>query len=211
MFCILGFILSIHFNLFSLTPSEFQQLKASFRGVHFDAALENQFYDLWEEKTYERKAWITEAGRKESYFFYVLEGVQAVYFINNKGDKVVIGFSYQGDYSGAYESFLMQEPSVLFVEALQATRMLAINYTNYQKLFELSADFNKWARLFLEGILIGRGKREVELINLTAKERYINFMRRCPEELLDIPQKYLASYLNMKPETFSRLRSSVRY
>ncbi|GAB5552667.1 MAG: Crp/Fnr family transcriptional regulator [Saprospiraceae bacterium] len=194
-----------------MTPTEFQQLKDSFRGVHFDAELETQFYGLWEEKTYEKKQWITEAGRTESYFFYVLEGVQAVYFINNKGEKVVIGFSYQGDFSGAYESFLMQAPSVLFVEALQASRMLAISYTNYQKLFDLSVDFNKWARLFLEGILIGRGKREVELINLTAKERYIDFMRRCPDVLRDIPQKYLASYLNMKPETFSRLRSSVRY
>lgn len=194
-----------------MTPTEFQQLKDSFRGVHFDAELEVQFYDLWEEKTYEKKQWITEAGRTESYFFYVLEGVQTVYFINNKGEKVVIGFSYQGDFSGAYESFLMQAPSVLFVEALQPSRMLAISYTNYQKLFDLSADFNKWARLFLEGILIGRGKREVELINLTAKERYIDFMRRCPDVLRDIPQKYLASYLNMKPETFSRLRSSVRY
>lgn len=198
-------------NPFILTPIEFRQLKDSFRGVHFDEALAAEFYHLWEEKTYNKKEWITEAGRKENYFFYVLEGIQAVYFINQKGEKVVIGFSYQGDFSGAYESFLMQEPSVLFVEALQATRMLSINYTNYQKLFELSTDFNKWARLFLEGILIGRGKREVELINLTAEERYINFMRRCPDILREVPQKYLASYLNMKPETFSRLRSSVRY
>lgn len=194
-----------------MTLTEFQQLKDSFHGVHFDAELEAEFYSLWEEKTYDKKEWITEAGRTESYFFYVLEGVQTVYLVNNKGEKIVIGFSYQGDFSGAYESFLIQEPSVLFVEALQPSRMLAINYTNYQKLFELSTDFNKWARLFLERILIGRGKREVELINLTAKERYINFMRRCPDVLHEIPQKYLASYLNMKPETFSRLRSSVRY
>lgn len=194
-----------------MTPSEFQQLKDSFHGVHFNVDLEAEFYPLWEEKTYDKKEWITEAGRTESYFFYVLEGVQTVYFVNNKGEKVVIGFSYQGDFSGAYESLLNQEPSVLFVEALQPSRVLAINYTNYQKLFELSTDFNKWARLFLERILIGRGKREVELINLTAKERYINFMRRCPDVLHEIPQKYLASYLNMKPETYSRLRSSVRY
>ena len=60
-------------------------------------------------------------------------------------------------------------------------------------------------------MLIGRGKREIELLTLSAEERYINFMRRCPKVLLQIPQKYLASYLNMKPETFSRLRASVDY
>ncbi len=46
---------------------------------------------------------------------------------------------------------------------------------------------------------------------LNSKERYISFMKRCPDELRIIPQKYLASYLNMKPETFSRLRASVYY
>lgn len=89
--------------------------------------------------------------------------------------------------------------------------MLAIKKTDYEHLFELSPDFNKWSRLFLERILIGRGKREVELINLSAEERYVRFMRRCPEILHQIPQKYLAAYLDMTPETFSRFRSTVRY
>lgn len=194
-----------------LTEVEKIQLRDSFIGVHFDEALEQSFYSYWREITFSKNEWITEAGYTEPYFYYVLEGVQAIYFIDRRGEKVVLGFSYAGDYSGAYESFLHQQPSDLFVEALLPTRLLAIKYADYQKLFELSPDFNKWSRLFLERILIGRGKREIELINLTAKERYTKFMRRCPEILHQIPQKYLAAYLNMTPETFSRFRSTVRY
>ena len=40
-----------------------------------------------------------------------------------------------------------------------------------------------------------------------SKEKYDAFISRCPKELLVIPQKYLASYLGMTPETFSRLRA----
>lgn len=179
--------------------------------MNFNQELEAAFLPLWKEVHFRKNEWITEAGRTEPYFYFVLEGVQAIYFIDRRGEKVILGFSYGGDYSGAYESFLLQEPSVLFVESLLPSRMLAINRRDYASLFTLSGDFNIWSRLFLEQILIGRGKREVELLTLTAKERYVKFMRRCPEVLMQIPQKYLAAYLNMTPETFSRFRSTVRY
>jgi CRP-like cAMP-binding protein len=57
---------------------------------------------------------------------------------------------------------------------------------------------------------MGRFHREVELLTQSAEARYRAFIARRPDELLQIPQKYIASYLNMTPETFSRLRSKVR-
>ena len=194
-----------------MTTTEQDQLLASFKEIQFDEELQATFLSLWVEKTFDKYDWICEAGQTEPYFYYVLEGVQTVYFLDNKGDKVILGFSYQGDYSGSYESFLNQRPSPLFVEALLPTRMAAISFSNYQKLFDLSPSFERWARKFAERILFGRLQREIEIVNLTAAERYINFMQRCPDILHQIPQKYLASYLNMKPETYSRLRRNVRY
>lgn len=195
-----------------MTITEQAQLVAAFqKEVRFDEELKTTFLSYWVEKEYDKHDWICEAGQTEPYFYYVLDGVQVLYFLDNKGDKVVLGFSYQGDYSGSYESFLYQKPSPLFVESLLPSRMLAISYDNYHHLFELSHDFERWARKFSEGILFGRLQREIEIVNLTASERYLNFMRRCPDVLHQIPQKYLASYLNMKPETYSRLRRSVRY
>jgi hypothetical protein len=44
----------------------------------------------------------------------------------------------------------------------------------------------------------------------TPRERFIYFVNRNPELLQRVPQKYLASYLNIKPETFSRFKHLVR-
>ena len=88
--------------------------------------------------------------------------------------------------------------------------MLAISYTDYTALFAREPAFAEWERLFLRRILVGRMHREVELLTRTAEERYRAFIARRPDELLAIPQKYIASYLNMTPETFSRLRKKVR-
>ena len=81
-----------------MSDQEFEFLKSSFKGVQFNDALEADFRLMWKEKTFAKNEWLLEAGRVEQYFYFVLEGVQAVYYINGKGEKVVLGFSYRGDY-----------------------------------------------------------------------------------------------------------------
>nr|WP_299344361.1 Crp/Fnr family transcriptional regulator [Allomuricauda sp.] len=194
-----------------MNDETFLQLKTFFPQVNFKDLDESWFHSLWFEKSFNQYDIITEAGSVERYFYFVLEGVQALYILNEKGQKVVLGFSYTGSPSGVFDSFIDQKPSSTFLEALKPSKMLAISLSNYHSLFERYPDFHKWGHLFFQQILFGRLYREVELLTLSAEQRYVAFMQRCPEELRVIPQKYLASYLNMKPETFSRLRASVTY
>ncbi|WP_436517883.1 Crp/Fnr family transcriptional regulator [Ekhidna sp. To15] len=159
------------------------------------------------EMEYPQKSYLVEGGSVAKYFCFALSGVQAGYLINSKGEKVIFGFSYEGSPSGIYDSFITQTPSNYFMEALTPSRLIAINKERYDQLFHRFPEFYRWRTHFMEAILFGRGSREVEMLTLSAKERFDAFIKRCPDELLQIPQKYLASYLNMKPETFSRLRA----
>ncbi|MEO0570684.1 MAG: Crp/Fnr family transcriptional regulator [Bacteroidota bacterium] len=186
-------------------------VKNLFKGVSFLDDEEKSFLSLWKECTFKQNDLITEAGSIEKYFYVVVGGVQAIYLLNQKGEKVVLGFSYAGSPSGVFDSFIYQKPADTFLEALKPSRMLAISRNHYLGLFNRNPSFHAWAHEFFKEILFGRLSREVELLTLSAEERYLAFMQRCPKELKVIPQKYLASYLNMKPETFSRLRASVRY
>lgn len=187
------------------------QLEAAFDGVHFTEELRRDFFSCWKAFEFSRNHLITEAERTERYLYFVVEGVQALYLIDQKGEKTVLGFTFQNELSGVYNSFLIQEPTQFFLEALTPSRLLGLSYEDHQRFFTQYPSFNIWGRRFAERVLIGRTKREVELLTLTAEERYIRFMRRCPPELRQIPQKYLAAYLNMTPETFSRLRRKVKY
>ena len=186
-------------------------IKNLFKGISFTPEEEKRFLNLWKLHTFKQNEIITEAGRLEKYFYVVLEGVQAIYLLNRKGEKVVLGFSYSGSPSGVFDSFIHQKPSDTFLEALKPSKLLAITRADYLSLFENFDGFHHWGHQFFRDILFGRLFREVELLTLSAEERYLAFMKRCPEELKVIPQKYLASYLNMKPETFSRLRGSISH
>jgi len=181
----------------------------AFRPLEITNERHGDFLGFWEEVRYSKGSFITEAGRVERYFYIVLEGVQAIYILTPSGDKKVIGFSFDGSFSGIYDSFLQNTGSHYFLEALTDSRMLRMNKEQYDSLFEKYPEFNEWGRIVHQQLLIGRVQREVELITMDAKQRFDVFMERCPEKLLTVPQKYLASYLNMTPETFSRMRRRI--
>lgn len=181
----------------------------AFKPLDLNPSEHQFFFDAWEEVEFNKGDYITEAGKVEQSFYVVIEGVQCLYILTPNGDKKVIGFSFNGSFSGVYDSFLMQSKSHLFIEALTTSKLLRINKQQYDEFFERYPEFNYWGRIMHQNLLIGRVQREAELITMSAQERFDLFMERCPEELKTIPQKHLASYLNMTPETFSRIRASI--
>lgn len=188
-------------------PKNDTVIAKAFAPLEITTERHRQFLEYWEEVSFDKGDFITEFGKVERYFYVVLEGVQAIYILTIHGDKKVIGFSFGGSFSGVYDSFLQEDASHYFVEALTPSRMVRMRKDQYDSLFDLYPEFEKWGRIVHQQLFIGRVKREIELTTMSAKERFDAFMARCPEPLKLIPQKYIASYLNMTPETFSRLRA----
>jgi CRP-like cAMP-binding protein len=126
------------------------------------------------------------------------------------GEDICVGFAYDGSWSGEYASFITRKPARFDVVAITDSVLLGIRYADLQRLYQEVPVMERFGRLILEEVLVGRGVREVELLSLTAEERYRKLVARSPHLLQLVPQKDIASYLRMTPETFSRLRRTVR-
>ena len=161
----------------------------------------------WHACHYRKDALITSPPVIENHFYFVLSGVQRLYYLSAEGSEVVLGFTFQHNFSGVYDSFIQQKPAQCYLQALTDSELLAIGFTDMNELFDRHPCMERWGRIFVQSILFGRVQREIELTTRTAEERYRDFMHRSPAPLRQIPQKHLASYLNMTPETFSRLRA----
>ncbi len=183
----------------------------AFKDAELSEEHAQEFLGLWKPVAISKHTLMTEVGKVERRFYVVIKGVQAVYLLDRKGNKVVIGFSFDGSYSGIYDSFVDREPSGYFLEALTDSELYYISPDEYDALFDKYPGFDRWGRIVHGFLLKGRVQRELEISTLTSEERFKLFMKRCPQQLRQIPQKYLAAYLNMTPETFSRLMNSVTW
>jgi CRP/FNR family transcriptional regulator, anaerobic regulatory protein len=160
----------------------------------------------WSERSFEKGAFISRAGSVEQWFYVVKEGVQKL-FVEHDGNEHCLGFSYDHSWSGDFDSFISQRPGRFQVQAITRSVLIGIRYVDLQELYAEVSVMERFGRLMLEELVRGRATREIELLTLSAEERFQKLMQRSPHLLQLVPQKDIASYLRMTPETFSRLRA----
>lgn len=162
---------------------------------------------IWSLASFKKNEVITNSGEIETGAYFVLDGVQRAYFTKNDVDYIV-AFSFDGSFSGVIDSFFSQSPSHYILKTFTDSMMLKSSYKQIKNMSIKIPAFDHFMRESLNLFLSGRFKRERELLAFSAKERYDRFILESSIAVQKIPQKYIASYLNMSPETYSRLRKT---
>ena len=138
--------------------------------------------------------------------YYVEHGMVRQYYYKNKRD-VMEHFSFEGRIVFCIESYLKQEPSRLIVEALENTKLYAIPYDDLNNLMVRNQEMDMLYRKILEHVAISSQEHADSQRFENATERYERLLREKPEIVLRAPMVYIASFLQMTPETLSRVRN----
>lgn len=138
--------------------------------------------------------------------FFVDKGMVRQYYYKNKRD-VTEHFSFEGRIVFCIESYLKQEPSRLIVEALENTKLYAIPYTDLNNLMVRNQEMDLLYRKILEHVAISSQEHADSQRFENASERYERLLREKPEIVLRAPMVHIASFLQMTPETLSRVRN----
>jgi len=166
------------------------------------------FTAQWRPFSFDKNHRVTDLGEIEPYFYFISVGVIRAYFIKD-GEEFNIGFTYQNEYSGVYDSLMLQKPSQYALETLTETYGIRIKYSDLIALYDQHKVFERWGRIFNQGILIGFGVFVQSILADSAEERFNRLMQQSPHIFQLVPQKHLASYLGMSAETFSRMRKKT--
>ncbi|WP_026752782.1 Crp/Fnr family transcriptional regulator [Sediminibacter sp. Hel_I_10] len=146
----------------------------------------------------------------EDHISFIESGVVRLFIPKEDPEKeITFGFSFKDQFISAYDSFLTRLPSDYQLQALTETRLLSINYSDLQSVYQNTQIGNLIGRLTAERLFLLKSKREQNLLNLSAEERYIKLFKERPELLEIIPLKYISSYIGVTPQALSRIRKRV--
>lgn len=171
-----------------LTDEDFQTLASKLRPVKFD-----------------KKTRVVDMGEIATTIYFVLQGITRRYFYRGK-QEVITHLVKENGIMGSVISFLTGEPSRYILETIEPVTTLAISKADLEGLFLSDKKWEKFGRKIITSFFLQIEYHNLDNIRFSTKERFINFMKQNPDLILRVPQKYLASYLQIQPETFSRLK-----
>lgn len=142
-----------------------------------------------------------------SKLYFVNKGCIRTYFITGQGDQKTRFVAFEGMVATSLSAFISRQPSFEFVDSLEDCELLYITYADFYKLVSTYGEWQKFYLCLLESAYIYQNKKIEERVTLSATERYAILMKEHPHFIQRLSNKVLASYLDVKQETLSRLKS----
>lgn len=169
-----------------------------------------KLFVLFRPTTLRRGEHLLRAGDTPRSLAFVESGLLRLYYLNADGREFTKSFCAEGEVVAAYSALLLGQPSRLFIEALEDSRLLVADYRAYR---ELAAGHPCWAAVNqrrAEALFIKKEQREAALLLDDAETRYQQFLADHPGLEARVRQHHIASYLGITPVALSRIRARLR-
>jgi len=174
---------------------------------NFIEKLNATFEEFGQQKVVSRGQFILKVGEVERNLYFVKSGAIRVFYLT-EFDEQIIRFGYKDSLINSLSSFINQNPSEFYIEAIRKTTLQIISRDKLYQLVNENEESLKQYILLLETLITQQIDREIDLLITSPSERLKRVLSRSPNLFQEIPLKYIASYLRMKPETLSRIRNS---
>ncbi|WP_306350667.1 Crp/Fnr family transcriptional regulator [Flavobacterium sp. '19STA2R22 D10 B1'] len=165
-------------------------------------------HDLFEEtRIIERNQYLKIGGSIDTAIYLVESGSLRIFVIDDNEERM-IRFGYQHNLIVALDSFLSEKASDFYIQALKKTTVRVILKKKFLDFMNKDLVHIKLWNSVLEDLILQQIEREKDLLTNSPKERYERVLKRSPQLFQEIPNKHIANYLRMTPETLSRLKKS---
>lgn len=143
-------------------------------------------------------------------FYFVNKGCLRTYSITDEGADFTRCLAMEKTFCWAISSFINQQPSNEFIEALCDSEIVIINRENFNILSDRSKNFRDAYVIGLEQLSVNYANRIESFLTKDAKSRYEDFVAKNRSLVLQLPNKFVASYLGVTQESLSRLRKKMK-
>ena len=177
---------------FAFTEEEFALLLSSFKS-----------------KTISKKDYYLRAGDLCKSKAYLNKGCARNFVVDEQGHERILFFAFEDWWLGDFDSYYSGKPGTNYIQMLEDSELLVISKENFQKAEQKIPKLKQWySSKMLRSASASRNKIE-EIKTLSAEERYLKLIEKQPHIFQRIPLQHIASYLNIEPQSLSRMRNRL--
>jgi CRP-like cAMP-binding protein len=159
--------------------------------------------------SYSKHKLIVDVGEVNQYMNFIDSGCVRLFFSNADGQEITRHIVFDRQFATGLASFIQQKPSMESMQTLAPTTLFRISRSDFYYLLNLIPAWETFFRKYLEMAYLTNLAIFQRETTKDATERYKELLAIKPEIVNRLPNKIVASYLNMSPETLSRLKSRI--
>lgn len=161
-------------------------------------------------KALDKHEYLIYAGQTIHHLPFIRKGLMVNYRLDDNSEKHVIQIRGEGLWLGDLYSFFSGKPTNFNIQTFQPTELLLIDHDTFDYITLNYPIFERFFRVSIQNAYVSTLNQIFNLHSQTAKERYLELVRDIPSLLDDIPHYLIASFLNIQPQSLSRIRSKLK-
>jgi len=162
-------------------------------------------------RSFSKYEFLINSGEVSKNIYYIKEGVIRHFVNDSEGNEKTIRISKENDFFySSIVSYFREEPTYINCQAMTNTYVIFWEKEQIEALMESNEMLRSYQYKQLVNFIIEKHNKELSLLTKTSIERLMEFNESNISLFNRIPHHVIASYLNMTPETLSRLRSQVK-
>jgi CRP-like cAMP-binding protein len=138
-----------------------------------------------------------------------LKGALHQFYTDEEGNERTCNFTFEQDFVTDLESFSQQTQSPSSIKTLTETTCLSIKCIDLVALMKQSTAMNEYFRMLIERVAAKSIKRTKSLLSFSPEKQFLELIEEQPEIFQRVPQRYIAQYLGIAPESLSRIKKRL--
>lgn len=159
--------------------------------------------------TVKKNELLLDQGAVADRLFFISKGCLRLYYSNEDRSISTRFMAFENTFLTSIVSFISREPAPEYIQTVETSELLVISYHDF---FRLREDIPAWDKMYIYileyGLTVITSKLS-SLLTQNAAERYRSLLKNNPELTQRLSNANLAAYLNISPETLSRLKSQI--
>jgi CRP/FNR family transcriptional regulator, dissimilatory nitrate respiration regulator len=182
------------------------QLRQNLVLKNLTAAQWNEFETLLEISDYAKGETLEHQGTHSMEQYFIIDGILKRTVSNSQGKEMILRFAAESDIDTSYAAWRLKTPMPYSIRAVTKVRAAKLSMLQWAAFLERHPKIKGEFELEVMRLMSEVMAHTITLHLLDAPGRVQRFMRKNAEIGNRLPKKELASYLNLSPETLSRLK-----